>query len=163
MAEVRRLQPREASVQTSVIDLAHLFRWRVAHFRPAQTKDGWRTAVAADGKGYVDLTLARDRMVFAEMKRQREKPRPEQVEWLDAIALAGGEVYVWTLDDLLEVKQILDRRHAWTFIPHGKVVADVVPTAGPTLRHHEGPRLIFGNTLYAPRCAWIPGHGRRDG
>lgn len=157
MGELRRLQPREASVQTSVIDLAHLRRWRVAHFRPARTGSGeWRTPVAADGKGYPDLTLTRDRVVFAEMKKQREKPRADQVEWLDALAQAGGEVYVWTLDDLVEIDQILRRR--WRFVPVGVIDSSLRDT------RLDGPRLIDddGRVSMRPRSAWIPGHGRRD-
>ena len=44
---------REDDLQAWVIDVAHLRRWTVAHFRPAQNKRGdWRLPVAADGKGF---------------------------------------------------------------------------------------------------------------
>lgn len=33
--------------------------YRVAHFRPEKTAHDWRTAVAADGKGYPDLAMAK--------------------------------------------------------------------------------------------------------
>lgn len=100
----------EAELQGGVIDLAQAFRWRVAHFRPAQTERGWRTAVAADGEGYPDLTLVREeRLIFAELKGERGRLRPAQTEWLNALALVAGraerlnagraeplvEVFIW--------------------------------------------------------------------
>ena len=49
----------EAEFQRMVIDMAHLFGWRVAHFRKVQTHGRWMTAVAADGKGFPDLVLGK--------------------------------------------------------------------------------------------------------
>ncbi len=47
-----------AELQAAVIDCAHMFKWRVAHFRPAQNSRGdWFTPVAADAKGFLDLTM----------------------------------------------------------------------------------------------------------
>ncbi|MCI0542945.1 MAG: hypothetical protein L0Z49_00695 [Actinobacteria bacterium] len=55
--------------------------WRVCHFRPATTRDGWRTAVQGH-PGFPDLVLARrGRVVFAELKAALSA---EQLEWLDA-------------------------------------------------------------------------------
>jgi hypothetical protein len=47
----------ERDFQSAVVPCARLFGWRVAHFRAAQTKHGWRTPVEADGKGFPDLLL----------------------------------------------------------------------------------------------------------
>jgi hypothetical protein len=80
----------EAAFQKQVIDLAHLHRWRVAHFRPARTtvggKETWRTAVSADGAGFPDLVLARNGVVlFRELKSDHGKASPDQLAWLLAV------------------------------------------------------------------------------
>lgn len=72
-----------------------MFGWRVAHFRPARTERGWRTPVAADGAGFPDLVLVRERLVFAELKAGRGKLRPEQVEWRDRLLGSGCEWHLW--------------------------------------------------------------------
>lgn len=85
----------EAQLSDSVIELAHLLGWRVAHFRPARTAHGWRTPVAADGAGWPDLTMVRgDRIVFAELKSRSGKLSGGQQVWLDALS-AVGTVCVW--------------------------------------------------------------------
>jgi VRR-NUC domain len=86
----------EADLQDAVIDTARLLGWRVAHFRPARTEKGWRTPVAADGKGFPDLVMVRrERLIFAELKAAGEKLRAEQVDWLAALEHADCELYVW--------------------------------------------------------------------
>lgn len=89
----------EAAFQAQVIELAHLFGWRVAHFRPALTKHGWRTPVSADGKGFPDLVLVRrKRLIFAELKSQRGRLSPEQRDWWEALTHVA-EAYVWRPSD----------------------------------------------------------------
>lgn len=102
----------ESEFQSVVIDLARMFRWRVAHFRPAKTKYGWVTPVQADGKGWPDLCLVRERIVFAELKSDAGKLAPEQREWAQALADAGCESYVWRPADLEQVAAVLRRRAA---------------------------------------------------
>lgn len=98
----------EAAFQAQVIELAHLLGWRVAHFRPAQTKHGWRTPVAADGKGFPDLVLVRrKRLIFAELKSQRGRLSPEQREWWEALQPTGAEAYVWKPSDFDEIAAVL--------------------------------------------------------
>jgi hypothetical protein len=89
----------ETEFSTFVIDTAHLFGWKVAHFRPARTKHGWVTPVAADGKGYPDLTMVRERVIFAELKVGRNKLSEEQASWVAALASAGAEIKVWRPED----------------------------------------------------------------
>jgi hypothetical protein len=86
----------ERELQSAVIQLARLFGWRVAHFRPAITSKGWRTPVEADGAGFPDLVLARDRILYAELKSDRGRLTEAQLEWQAAIEHAGGEHHVWT-------------------------------------------------------------------
>jgi hypothetical protein len=85
----------ESAFVRQVLQLAHLFRWRAVHFRPARTARGWRTAVQGDGVGFVDVILCRERVVFAELKTDRGRLRPEQIEWISALRVTGQEVYVW--------------------------------------------------------------------
>lgn len=113
-AHVSKIEPTEAEWQATVIDYAHLTGWRVAHFRPAKTERGWRTAVSADGKGFPDLTLVRrGRLIFVELKAERGRLTPEQIEWLTALevcALAraeGLEVYCWRPSDWDAVREVL--------------------------------------------------------
>jgi len=93
----------EADLQQAVIDLAHLLRWRVAHFRPAMTRGRWSTPVSGDGAGFPDLVLVRGgRVIFAELKAAKGRLRPEQEVWLDALRAADGptlSTYTWRPDD----------------------------------------------------------------
>ena len=99
----------EADFQAAVLELARLFRWRVAHFRAARTAHGWRTPVAADGAGWPDLFMVRGgRAVVAELKSESGRLRPEQREWLIELrACPGLEVFVWRPSDLEEIARIL--------------------------------------------------------
>lgn len=77
-----------------IVVYAHLKSWRVVFFRAGRTKDGWRTPVGADGKGFPDLFLVGTginefQFRFWEVKIPPDKLRPEQREWLE---LVGGNV-----------------------------------------------------------------------
>lgn len=86
---------RGKELQKAIIDLAHLHGWLVAHFQSVKTEQrGWVTPVAADGKGYPDLTLVRERVVFMEIKGDGDKMRPDQDKWIAALQDAGAEVCV---------------------------------------------------------------------
>lgn len=85
-----------AEIQTAIIELAHILGYRVAHFRPARTKHGWRTAVGADGKGFPDLLLVRDKVVAIEVKGDGDSLSPEQREWLESFDRAGVPTLVAT-------------------------------------------------------------------
>ena len=117
----------EDDFKDNVIDLAHMLGWRVAHFRPAQTKHGWRTPMQGD-KGFPDLVLAkRGRVVFAELKSRTGKPSEDQRDWLGELSatdpeswrvvMTGAtsghrgpmnvEVYVWRPDDIDQIGKVL--------------------------------------------------------
>lgn len=87
----------ESELQKAVIDMARLFGLRVAHFRPALSQSGrWHTAVAADGKGYPDLTIVGPGgILFRELKTDRGAIRPEQKQWLATLGFAGANAGVW--------------------------------------------------------------------
>lgn len=86
-----KLKPiSEDEFQQQVIDLAHAYGWKVAHFRKARVKvkgkETWRTAVAADGKGFPDLVLARNGVVLhRECKTDTGTVSHEQLDWLQEL------------------------------------------------------------------------------
>lgn len=81
------MPPRtEGELLDQVINLAMLNRWAVTHFRAAQTRNGWRTAIQGH-KGYPDITLARSGLVlFRELKDPRGTLEPEQLDWARQIS-----------------------------------------------------------------------------
>jgi hypothetical protein len=91
---------REAELQAAVIETARLFNWRIAHFRAARTKHGWRTPMTGD-PGWPDLTLCRPgRLVFLELKQKGKRPTPEQEGWLGVLSsVPGVEARVITPSD----------------------------------------------------------------
>lgn len=99
----------EEEFQDQFLKLALLYGWRRAHFRPARTVKGWRTAVAGDGKGFPDNLLIRgERMLVAELKRSPdEKATPEQEAWLAAFLGAGIPAYLWTPEDWPIIEGVL--------------------------------------------------------
>lgn len=107
----RRRRPEDA-FQDAVIEAAHLNRWTVAHFRTVrvQRADGstyHATPVQADGQGFPDLILVRDRIVAAELKAPRGTLRDDQRVWLDRLAIAGVETYLWRPRDWPIIEQVL--------------------------------------------------------
>jgi hypothetical protein len=98
----------EADFQKRVVQYAQRRLWLVAHFPRANPEGRWRTAVAADAKGYPDLTMARDdRLVVAELKGAKGRLRPEQERWIERLGRTGVEVYVWKPADWDEIVALL--------------------------------------------------------
>lgn len=107
-ASVSRQRLSGGELQKAIMDLAHTHGFLVAHFRSVQAgvRGGgtrWMTPVAADGKGWPDLALVRDRpprrFLVAEVKGDGDRLRPEQKQWLLALMDAGVETHVWTPKD----------------------------------------------------------------
>lgn len=113
MTALGRLRMNEAQLTDVIVDAARLYGWKVAHFRPAQTARGWRTAMQGD-TGFPDLVLARDgEVIMAELKVGRAKRRPDQMAWAEAI---GPDLYqLWTDRDLDAIMRRLRTRRpsAW--------------------------------------------------
>ncbi len=101
----------EAAFQRMVIDLAKLYGWRVAHFRPGMNRRGdWQTAVAGDGAGFPDLIMCRgNRCIVAELKTDKvsAKATPEQREWLEAFRAAGIYADIWRPEQWNKIVEIL--------------------------------------------------------
>jgi hypothetical protein len=57
--------------------------------------------------GFPDCVFVRERVVYAELKVGKNQPTPEQYEWLNALAEAGQEVYLWYPDDWQEILSVL--------------------------------------------------------
>lgn len=93
--------------------------------------------------GFPDRVLIRERVIFAELKREKTKPTPEQVRFLDGLAAAGAEVYVWRPSDLDEIGRILSIR--WGFATHCSPAFLSSPSEG-----------------WTPNSLWMAGQGRYD-
>lgn len=113
---------------------------------------GWTTYHTLRSKGsrsgYPDRTCVRDRIIFAELKREKTQPTDDQRVWLDTLAAGGGEVYLWRPSDLDEIALILSGR--WGF--NG-------PHSG---RHAFALEHLDRRELLRPNSLWIPGIGRAD-
>ncbi len=95
-------------LQKGIIDLAHTYHWHVVHNPAVETKQGWRTALAADSKGFPDLLLFRDRVVAIEVKGDGDRMSSEQHDWKDRMINANVEHYVIKPADWPQaVKEIL--------------------------------------------------------
>ena len=114
-AAVRRTW-NESELQADTIRRAQGHGFLVAHFRAVkqQRRDGttrYLTPVQADGAGFPDLVMVRgDTLVVAELKKAGQKPKPEQVEWLQRFAgVAGAIVRVWdTRTPVSEIEGVLE-------------------------------------------------------
>ncbi len=89
----------EKDLVKGIIDVARLLGWRTVHFRPAMTKHGWVTPVQGDGRGWPDLVLVKDRVIYIEAKVGKNTLSPEQATWIEALRAAGQEAYVFTNRD----------------------------------------------------------------
>lgn len=94
----------EADLLRAVTDLAAILGWQWVHWRPAQTAHGWRTPVQGPlGAGFPDLLLVREkdrRIMFVELKADRGKVSPAQVDVALRLFAAGQDVQVWRPSDL---------------------------------------------------------------
>jgi hypothetical protein len=58
--------------------------------------------------GYPDLTLTRNgRLIFAELKADGGRLRPDQELWLEALRKIAAEVYCWRPTDWSEIEDVL--------------------------------------------------------
>lgn len=101
--------PTEAQFTRQVIQLAKACGWLTAHFRPALTAKGWRTAVQGDGAGFPDLVLVHPThgLLFVELKVGKNQLSEAQEKWLAAFAKAEIGVRVWYPEDWEEIEVVL--------------------------------------------------------
>ena len=99
-----------ADWQKSVIEIARLYGWKVMHLGKAKTKTGrWLTPVGADGAGFPDLLMLRERVLVAELKSMRDTLRANQRVWLGAFLGAGCTAVTWKPCDVDRVHEELAR------------------------------------------------------
>jgi len=79
--------------------LCKLFGWKYYHTHNSRFS----------APGYPDYTLVRERVVFAELKRQAKasKLTDKQIEWRDALLEAKQEWYLWRPSDMDKIIEIL--------------------------------------------------------
>jgi len=94
-----KLAISESDFMSAVIDLGHLYGWRIAHFRPGLSQSGrYLTAVQADGAGFPDLVLVRQNnvgtatLIILELKSQKGRLSEAQKEWLAVLDKVPGVV-----------------------------------------------------------------------
>lgn len=98
----------EATWQSIVVGYAEPRGWKVAHCRKRLVKKGkkqwWETTMPA---GWFDLVLARDVVIYAELKVLPNVRTPEQEEWAEIMANAGQRVALWYPEDWNAVQGVL--------------------------------------------------------
>ena len=89
----------EKTFQTRVINIARAFGWGPIY----HTQFSIHSV-----RGYPDLHMLRgERSLFAELKTMRGVVKPDQQMWVDALAAAGHEAYLWRPSDIDEIEAVL--------------------------------------------------------
>jgi|GEM_PF-1348630 len=101
--EVRALES-ERAFQRRVKQLLRFNGW--LQFSQPTTQEQQKNEGDA---GYPDLTATRDgRILFIELKKQGEYPRPEQQDWLtDLRKNSAVEVYSWQPSDWPQIERVI--------------------------------------------------------
>lgn len=99
----------EADFQRQVVELAHILGWRVLHVRRSIGRRGGQQAhqTTTSIKGWPDLLLFhpdRGEHFVAELKSEKGRLRPEQVEVLADLRASGVECHVWRPSNFDEVQ-----------------------------------------------------------
>jgi hypothetical protein len=90
----------EKQFQQTVVDMARALGWRVYH-----TYDSRRSE-----RGFPDLVLVRDRIVYLELKTATGKVSLDQQQWIAALTAAGATALVVRPSDLDAIEHALRRR-----------------------------------------------------
>lgn len=87
----------ETSWQSFVTEYADVRRWWWYHT--------WNSKRSRSG--FPDLVFVRERVVFAELKREGGDLTPAQADCRDRLLAAGAEWYLWRPSDRAEVVRVL--------------------------------------------------------
>ncbi len=90
----------------------------LAQVKAAAKAAGWLVYHNFDARrsdpGFPDLVMVRsgatsghERVIFAELKTEKGKVRPEQWEWIDALRDAEQPTYVWRPSDWSSIEKVL--------------------------------------------------------
>jgi hypothetical protein len=107
-------QAAEKDFQAEVVKFAKRNGWKAFHVHDSRKSE----------KGWPDLVLVRERILFAELKSETGTTTPDQDDWLEALRRAGAEVYLWRPRDWPVIAATLEK-----FAPG--VVAQVDPSESP--------------------------------
>lgn len=103
----------ETAFQAQVIELAELYGWRVLHVRRSKARgDQWATTTSITG--WPDLFLfnpSQHRAIAAELKSDRGRATPAQIQVLTDLNDAGIPTYLWRPTDLDDIASILGPHH----------------------------------------------------
>lgn len=110
-SELRGLKPAmtENELLQEVKKLAKLYHWKLAHFRPAMTSKGWRTAIEGN-VGFPDVVLARQHppgFITMELKSETGKLTSEQADWMITLRASGISAGVYKPSDLEIIARML--------------------------------------------------------
>ena len=78
----------ERDFQASIVDLARLCGWRVVHFHDSRREVGGEMVGDSDAKGWPDLTLIRDRILYREVKTEKGRVTKSQDRMLVSLLAA---------------------------------------------------------------------------
>ena len=106
----------EAQFQTRLIHLAHQRFDEIYHHTTAGGKCRQCGARVTGGrivtsKGYPDLVIGREsppRLIYAELKKQTGRMRPDQHKWRRILEATGQEYYLWRPSDWPDIERILE-------------------------------------------------------
>jgi hypothetical protein len=112
----------EREFQRAVMDLAQLCGWETLHVRTSMQANRYLTATSGTmAKGWPDLVLVKGRrLIFAELKSDKGRPRSEQVRVMSVLNLLAPpsdpnlKVVLWRPSDwpTIEATLGLQRRDA---------------------------------------------------
>jgi len=90
----------EKQLTSDLLELVKVFGWHRYHTYRSERSPA----------GFPDEVLARERVIYVELKTMLGKLAPLQEEWLQWLRAAGQEVYVWRPSDRQEMAEVLARR-----------------------------------------------------
>lgn len=104
----------ETPFQAGVVQEARMLKWRVLWVRPVRVQRGehvyYETPFGGDGVGWPDLVIAREVVLYRELKSARGHLDPAQEAWRDVLIGAGQSWDIWKPADHERVSRELSHR-----------------------------------------------------